>query len=248
MAGSAEAAIEARGLRKSFGEREALRGVDFAAAPGEMLAVIGPNGAGKTTLLSILAGIQAPDDGVVTRPPGEVGWVPQQPALYSRLSVAENLRLFARLERVADPEDAVARMLEQTGLRERAGDQVGTLSGGNQQRVNIAIGMLGDPGVLLLDEPTGGLDPGHREELWRLISGLAEAGRTIVFTTHNVAEAERFGQRLLVIAGGERIFHGTVAELHAAEAQGSAGTGSGTASERDFERAFIDFLAARGHR
>src|SRR5213083_2009441 len=110
-----EPVIEVRGLRKRFGEREALRGVSFGAARGELLAVIGPNGAGKTTLLSILAGIRRPDSGEISRAPGEIGWVPQQAALYRRLTVAENLRLFARLEHLPDTESAVAEMLELTG-------------------------------------------------------------------------------------------------------------------------------------
>ena len=149
--------LEARSLSKRFGERVALRDVSFQLAGGEILAVIGPNGAGKTTLLSLLAGAAAPSGGEVIAPEGErIGWVPQHTAVYSKLSVLENLRLFARLERVADPEAAVALMLEQTGLRERAGEQLGRLSGGNRQRVNIAIGLLAQPAVALLDEPSGG--------------------------------------------------------------------------------------------
>src|SRR5690606_812478 len=148
------AAIEARGLTKRFGDRVALADVGFAAAPGELLAVIGPNGAGKTTLLSLLAGIRDPDAGEIHLPRGEVGFVPQQAALYRRLTVAESLRLFARLERVDDVEGTVERMLGQTGLGERRDDQAGTLSGGNQQRINIAIGLLSSPAVLLLDEPS----------------------------------------------------------------------------------------------
>src|SRR5215210_1178991 len=139
--------LEARALVKRFGDREALRGVSLAAGRGELVAVIGPNGAGKTTLLSILAGIQAPDAGRVSRSPGEIGWVPQQPALYGKLTVAENLSLFARLERCPDPDSVVERMLDLSGLRDRAGDQVGRLSGGNRQRVNIAIGLLAEPEV-----------------------------------------------------------------------------------------------------
>ena len=231
-------AIEARGVTKRFGGRDALRGVSFTAGRGELVAIIGPNGAGKTTLLSILAGIRRADAGEISRPPGEVGFVPQQAALYRRLTVAENLRLFARLEKVADVEATVERMLEQTGLEERRDDQVATLSGGNQQRVNIAIGILAEPPALLLDEPTTGLDPRQRERLWEFVLGLAGEGTTVIFSTHNIAEAERYGNRLLVLADGEMLFDGNPAELHAA-VPGSDG--------RDFERAFVAFLREQGH-
>ena len=163
--GDAAPVLEAEGLVKRYGDREALRGVSLSAGRGELVAVIGPNGAGKTTLLQILAGVLAPTAGRVAPAPEQVGWVPQQPALYKKLSVAENLRLFARLERVGDPGAAVERMLEQTGLGARAGDEVGRLSGGNQQRVNIAIGLLRSPAALLLDEPSASLDPRQRERL-----------------------------------------------------------------------------------
>jgi ABC-2 type transport system ATP-binding protein len=240
VATHAPAALGARDLTKRFGERTALRGVSFTAAPGELVAVIGPNGAGKTTLLSILAGIQRPDDGNVLRDPREVGWVPQQPALYGKLSVAENLRLFARLERVADPEAAVARMLEQSGLRERAHDEVSRLSGGNRQRVNIAIGLLAEPAVLLLDEPSAALDPRQRARLWEFVGGLAARGTTVVFSTHDVQEAERYADRVLVLADGELLFAGTAPEL-------AATVGGEQAGAPDFETAFVEFLRARGH-
>jgi ABC-2 type transport system ATP-binding protein len=229
--------IEVSGVGHAFGDRPALREVSFSAAPGELLAVIGPNGAGKTTLLSILAGIRDADSGSISVP-GEVGWVPQQAALYRRLTVEENLRLFARLEECEDVDDAVERMLDQTGLRERRGDQIGTLSGGNQQRVNIAIGLLSAPAVLLLDEPSTGLDPRQRERLWEFVLGLAGQGTTVIFTTHHLVEAERYGNRLLVLADGENVFDGTAQELHAAVPD---------AGGRDFEAAFVAFLRERGH-
>ncbi len=232
------AVIEARGLVKRFGERLALRGVSFEAHRGELLAVIGPNGAGKTTLLSILAGIWRADEGEVSRAPGEIGWIPQQAALYRRLTVAENLRLFAHLERLPDPERVVEEMLDQTGLRERRDDQVGRLSGGNQQRINIAIGLLARPAVLLLDEPSAGLDPRQRERLWEFVLELAGGGTTVIFSTHNIQEAERYGQRLLVLADGERLFDGTSRELHDAVPESRA---------HDFEEAFVHFLRDRGH-
>jgi ABC-2 type transport system ATP-binding protein len=232
------AVIEARALGKRFGDRAALRDVSFAARKGELLGVIGPNGAGKTTLLTILAGIREPDEGEVSVP-GEVGWVPQGAALYRRLTVAENLRLFARLEKVADVDATVDRMLRQTELSDRAGDPVGTLSGGNQQRVNIAVGLLGDPAVLLLDEPSSSLDPRQRERLWAFVAGLArDGGTTVVFSTHNVAEAERYAARLLVLADGELLFTGTPAELEQATGEHEA---------IDFEGAFVRFLRSRGH-
>ena len=231
------AVIEARGLTKRFGERAALRDVSFTASPGELLAVIGPNGAGKTTLLSILAGIRDADSGTISVP-GEIGWVPQGAALYSRLTVAENLRLFARLEGREDVEEAVEQMVGQTGLDERRDDLVGTLSGGNQQRVNIAIGLLSEPAVLLLDEPSTGLDPRQRERLWEFVLDLAGAGTTVIYSTHHLHEAERYGDRLLVLADGERLFDGTSEELHSAVADSGAG---------DFEAAFVAFLRARGH-
>jgi ABC-2 type transport system ATP-binding protein len=230
-------AIAASDVTKRYGRREALRGVSFAARAGEVLAVIGPNGAGKTTLLSILAGLQPPTSGTVSRAAHEVGWVPQSPAVYAKLSVAENLRLFARLEKVADPGAAVAAMLEQTGLAQRAGDELGTLSGGNRQRVNIAVGLLADPPVVALDEPSSSLDPRQRERLWEFIGALAARGTAVVFSTHNVGEAERYADRVLVLADGEVLFLGSPAELEALVG----------GDPRDFEAAFVRFLHERGH-
>jgi ABC-2 type transport system ATP-binding protein len=230
-------AIAAGDVTKRYGRREALRGVSFEAGAGEVVAVIGPNGAGKTTLLSILAGLTAPTSGTVSRAPREVGWVPQSPAVYAKLSVAENLRLFARLEKVADPDAAVRAMLVQTGLAEREGDELGTLSGGNRQRVNIAVGLLADPPVVALDEPSSSLDPRQRERLWEFIGALAARGTAVVFSTHNVGEAERYADRLLVLADGEVLFTGSPAQLEALVG----------GDPRDFEAAFVRFLHERGH-
>ena len=229
--------LEAQGLRKRFGDREALKGVSLSVTRGELAAVIGPNGAGKTTLLSILAGIQAPDGGTVSKTPDEIGWVPQQPALYGKLTVAENLDLFARLERVPDPADTVDRMLELTDLRDRAGDQVGTLSGGNKQRVNIAIGLLARPEVLLLDEPSAALDPRQRERLWEFIVRLAAEGTTVIYATHNIQEADRYARQLVLLADGERLFDGSPRELERLVGAGGL----------DFEAAFVRFLHQQGH-
>jgi ABC-2 type transport system ATP-binding protein len=234
-------ALVVRGVAKRFGSRTALGGVDFDVGRGELLAIIGPNGAGKTTLLSILAGVQQADGGSV-RAPGEettrIGWVPQHAAVYSKLTVAQNLRLFARLEQVADPGDAVDRMLDQTDLHARADDELGRLSGGNRQRVNLAVGLLADPAVLLLDEPSAALDPRQRQRLWGFINKLTDAGTSIVFATHDIAEADRHADRLLVLADGELLFDGTPAELKAA---------TDAAGHGDLEEAFVAFLTAGGH-
>jgi ABC-2 type transport system ATP-binding protein len=240
--GTGEAALEARGLVKRYGDRAALRGVDFEAVPGELLAVIGPNGAGKTTLLSILAGIAKADEGEVHLPKGEVGWVPQQAALYRRLTAEENLLLFARLEKHEDPHASVEEMLSLTGLAERRDEIVARLSGGNQQRINIAIGLLSRPVVLLLDEPSVGLDPRQRARLWEFVLGLAGRGTTVIFSTHDIQEAERYGQRMLVLADGEALFDGPSGTLREAVRREAP-----EAADRDFETAFVAYLHHRGH-
>ncbi len=236
--GTDGAVLSVRGMAKRYGEREALRPLDFDVSAGELVAIVGPNGAGKTTLLSILAGVQPPTAGSLSAPAEglTVGWAPQQPALYGKLSVAENLRLFARLERVADPEGAVERMLEQTGLRARAHERVERLSGGNRQRVSVAIGLIADPAVLALDEPSSALDPAQRERLWRFVDALASEGTTVLFSTHHLSEVRRHATRALVLADGQLLFDGTPTELVAKSGGGE-----------DFERAFVAFLAARGH-
>jgi ABC-2 type transport system ATP-binding protein len=223
-------------LAKSYGELRALRDVSFDIHRGELAALIGPNGAGKTTLLSIIAGIQGPSAGTISRAPGDVGWAPQYPALYSKLSVAENLELFARLEKVPDPRAAVERMLVQTGLRDRAGAAVGRLSGGNRQRVNVAVALLGEPEVLLLDEPSASLDPEQRERLWEFVAGLQAHGTTVVFSTHNVSEAQRHAGRVLVLADGRLVFDGVPRELLAVGGEGDGG---------DLEGALVRFLRER---
>jgi ABC-2 type transport system ATP-binding protein len=235
-------ALSASKLVKLYGSRAALRGVSFEAGAGEVVAVIGPNGAGKTTLLSILAGILKPDRGDLRVDGGKVGWVPQQAALYRRLTVEENLLLFARLEGNEDPRATAAEMLELAGLAERRGEIVARLSGGNQQRVNIAIGLLARPLVLLLDEPSVGLDPRQRARLWEFVSGLAGGGTTVIFSTHDIQEAERYGRRLLVLADGESLFDGPAEELREAVRREAP-----EAADRDFETAFVAYLHHRGH-
>ncbi len=246
-AGEEPPVLSVQGVEKHFGERQALRGISFDVRPGELVAVVGPNGAGKTTLLSILAGVLRPSAGSVRSPGspeggrGAIGWSPQNTALYSKLSVEENLRLFARLEKVADPDGAVTRMLEHTGLRERARDRVEVLSGGNRQRVNVALGLIADPQVLALDEPSSALDPRQRARLWEFLGGLARRAAapntSVLFSTHQLGEARRYATRAIVLADGELLFDGTPAELIAA----SGG------HEDDLEGAFVRFLAECGH-
>jgi ABC-2 type transport system ATP-binding protein len=197
----AVAACEARGLTKRYGDRVALDAVSFSLGRGELVGLVGANGAGKTTLLSVLAGVLAPDAGSLSVS-GSVGWVPQAVALYSRLTVAENLRLFARLEKVPDVDAVVERMLEQTRLADRAGEWAGRLSGGNRQRLNIALGLLADPAVLLLDEPTAALDPEQRERLWEFIDALAARQTTVLFSSHELSEVSRRAGRVLELEDG----------------------------------------------
>jgi ABC-2 type transport system ATP-binding protein len=222
-----------------YGEREALRAVSFDVAAGELVAIVGPNGAGKTTLLSILAGVQPASSGTVSGPAAgaAIGWAPQQAAVYSKLTVSENLRLFARLEGVADPDAVIARMLEQTGLSERADERVERLSGGNRQRVNVALGLIGDPPGLALDEPTSALDPGQRQRLWEFVGELARGGTAVLFSTHHLGEVRDYATRAIVLADGELLFDGAPSDLIAA----------GGGGERDFEAAFVAFLRERGH-
>lgn len=238
MSVSDAAVLSASGVSKRYGERVALHEVSFEVLPGELVALIGPNGAGKTTLLSVLAGVQSAEEGTVSGSANArgVGWVPQQPAVYTKLTVAENLALWARLERVADPQDMVQRMLEQTDLADRADEQVGRLSGGNRQRVNIAVGLLSQPAALLLDEPSAALDPIQRGRLWQFIQDLAARGTSVMFSTHNVAEVERCARRVLVLHEGRLLFDGSPQALMQAATGGEGG------EEADFEEGFVAFL------
>lgn len=180
---------------------------------GETLALIGPNGAGKSTLLAILAGALAPSSGRVTtaEPPPRIGWVPQRPGLYGLLSARENLVLFAKLEGVADVPAAVEKLLKLVALPD---DQkpAAELSGGNQQRLNLAIALLGGPDLLLLDEPTAALDPTQRHALWDVASDVRERGGAVVFATQNLEELARVADRVAVLLGGELVFEGSIPE------------------------------------
>ncbi len=177
--------LRAVGVARRFGDVEALAPTDLELVEGECVALIGPNGAGKSTLLSILAGALEASAGRVEGD-ARVGWVPQRPAHYAQLTVRENLTLFARLERVDGA--AVGRLVERFDLP--ADRLSGELSIGNRQRLNVALSLLADPNVLLLDEPTASLDPEHRTRIWELVGDVCARGGAVCFATHDLAELE----------------------------------------------------------
>ncbi|MCL4289692.1 MAG: ABC transporter ATP-binding protein [Thermoleophilia bacterium] len=205
--------LSARGVTRRYGRHVALAPTDFDVVGGELVAVIGPNGAGKSTLVAILAGALRATGGVVVPgdPPARIGWVPQRPAQYGRLSARENLELFARLEGVAEPAAAAARLVDAVELP--ADDRPAAhLSIGNQQRLNLAIALLAEPDVLLLDEPTAALDPRQRRRLWELATRTRDRGGAVVFVTQNLEELERFADRVCVLRAGELVFDGPRAD------------------------------------
>jgi ABC-2 type transport system ATP-binding protein len=209
--------LGARGAGRRFGQRTALEPVELEVWDGDALALVGPNGAGKSTLLALLAGALEPSMGGIDRRKGvRVGWAPQRPAQYGRLSARENLELFARLEGEADPQQAAAALLEAFGLPDEASPS-GNLSVGNRQRLNLAISLLGDPEVLLLDEPTAALDPRQRRRLWERCTTLREAGGAVVFATQNLDEIERNAERVAALREGRLVFTGTVDEYDRSE-------------------------------
>jgi ABC-2 type transport system ATP-binding protein len=206
------AVLAARGAARRFGAQVALAPCDVEVADAETLALVGPNGAGKSTLLALLAGALEPTAGTIERREGaRVGWVPQRPAHYGRLSPRENLELFARLEGEPRPAEAAERLLLAFELP-GDGRASGSLSVGNRQRLNLAIALLGDPHVLLLDEPTASLDPGQRRRLWERVDALREAGGAVVFATQNVDELERHADRVVALRDGRVMFDGSVAD------------------------------------
>ena len=223
--------LEGRALVRRFDDLLALDDVSLAIDPGETVAVAGPNGSGKTTLLSVLAGVQRPDAGVVESHGCKLGWVPQRAAVYGRLTARENLTLFARLEGVGDVDGAVERMLERIALADRADTRADELSGGMRQRLSIGVGLIADPAVLLLDEPTAALDQLQRERLWELLESLARQGIAILFSTHAAGEVEAHASRVLVLESGRLLYDGDPARL---------------GPEENFETAFINFLRGRG--
>ena len=210
------------GLRKAYGERVAVDGVGFHIARGETYGLLGPNGAGKTTTISMVCGLLERDDGEVTvagRPMSPratdaktaIGLVPQDVALYDDLSARENLRFFGRLQGL-DGHDLAARIdgvLDLVGLADRADDRVAEFSGGMKRRANIAAGLLHQPRLLVLDEPTVGVDPQSRNAILSCVEALGAEGLSVLYTTHYMEEAERLCDRIGIIDEGRLIAEGT---------------------------------------
>ncbi len=214
-------AVVASGVRKRFGSIEALRGLDLAVGSGETVGLLGPNGSGKTTFIRAVAGLLQIDAGeiaVLGRAPREaiakglVGYMTQSAALYPELSVDENLAFFAALRSLPDPRAAIDEAVRVVNLGERRRSPVATLSSGMRQRLSLAITLLGRPPLLLLDEPTVGVDPALRREFWTYFRTLNQAGTAILVSSHVMDEAERC-DRLGLIRDGRIIAEGSPAQL-----------------------------------
>lgn len=208
--------------RKRFGTIDALDGVTLTLGPGELLALLGPNGAGKTTLVRAIAGRVRLDAGRIELAGREghparrnLGLVPQEVALYPLLTARENLEVFGKLNGLAGAalRQAVSWALGWTGLEARAGDQARTYSGGMKRRLNLACGVLHRPGVVLLDEPTVGVDPQSREKIYEMLAQLRGQGASLLLTTHQLDEAEGRCDRVVIIDHGKVVAAGTVGEL-----------------------------------
>jgi ABC-2 type transport system ATP-binding protein len=250
------AAIVAERLTKRYGELVALDGISFEVPPGQLVAVLGPNGAGKTTTMELLEGFQAPTAGTVRvlgadpRRAGRawrarIGLVLQSTSLDDQLTVRELLDIFARL--YPDPRP-VAEVLELMELTGQAGTRVGALSGGQRRRVDVALGIIGRPELLFLDEPTTGLDPEARRRAWVAVQNLAVTGTTVVLTTHYLEEADQLADRVLVLGGGRILADTTPDQLRA---QGGRSTIryplSDTAAAADLPATLVGHLDP-GHR
>jgi ABC-2 type transport system ATP-binding protein len=214
-------AILAKGLEKSYGANHAVRGVDLSVEQGEIVAVVGPNGAGKTSVVEILEGYRKRDAGEATvlgvdpETGGrdlrrKIGIVLQSAGIDPFLTVREILRLYAGYyPRPRDVEEVIALV----GLDEKAGSRVKTLSGGQQRRVDLALGLVGDPELLFLDEPTTGFDPGARRSAWTIVANLRTLGKTVLLTTHYMDEAQQLADRVVVVAGGKVVAEGSPDEI-----------------------------------
>jgi ABC-2 type transport system ATP-binding protein len=219
--------LEVKGVTKSYGKLIAVTSVSFRADYGETIGLLGPNGAGKTTTISLIAGLLSPDSGEVliegrqvksdTDPAKlKIGLVPQDMALYDKLSARDNLNFFAALYSLvgAKARQAITEALSLVGLSDRAGDKVGTFSGGMKRRLNLAAALLHDPQILLLDEPTVGVDPQSRNAIFENLEALKKRGKTLIYTTHYMEEAERLCDRIVIIDHGKVIADDTLQGLH----------------------------------
>jgi len=218
--------LDCRDLRKRFGSRTAVDGVSFSVAAGETYGLLGPNGAGKTTTISMICGLLGRDGGEVvvdgrpidvgsTDAKAAIGYVPQDLAIYPDLSARENLRFFGRLQRLSGRvlETRVGEVLELIALSERADDRTSEFSGGMKRRLNIGIGLLHRPKLLVLDEPTVGVDPQSRNAILSSVADLGSEGLAILYTTHYMEEAERLCDRIGIIDEGRIRAEGTRREL-----------------------------------
>jgi len=219
--------LQVEGLTKVFGELTAVNCVSFRANSGEIVGLLGPNGAGKTTTVSLIAGFLKPDSGEVliegkgiqsdTDPvKREIGLVPQNLALYDKLSAHDNLTFFAALYGLAGTKanEAIKDALSLVELSDRAGEKVDVFSGGMKRRLNLAAALLHDPQILLLDEPTVGVDPQSRNAIFENLETLRKQGKTLLYTTHYMEEAERLCDRIVIIDHGKVIADDTLPELH----------------------------------
>ena len=218
---SAPSAISVRGLRKSYGPNEAVRGIDLEVATGEIFAFLGPNGAGKTTTTEILEGYRERTSGEVTvlgEDPAHadkglrerMGIVLQQCELQPVLTVRETLELYSGYYATPRP---IGETIELVGLVEQAGTRAGKLSGGQQRRLDVGVALIGDPEVLFLDEPTTGFDPSARRNAWEVIASLRKLGKTVFLTTHYMDEAQALADRVAIIAAGQIVAEGPPSEL-----------------------------------